>query len=284
LRASIACGDIARARRCQLVRERQPVEHADELAHRRSFGRSAGAGQRHDGAGPRAAHERVALGRQAVRNLAHRLPQIALQRDAIGLVGVGRRHERRVAVGDLEQLDRVREALQPPVTVGLKPPRARVQRRLRRRGEQDLPAQRDRHHAARDHLRDALDLERLRAARDVVRSVRAQPDRADVQPGARRQRRLERTQRALTGQRVADGVVGGVEEQQHAVGLVDLAPAPLRQQVARHPVMRPPDLGHRQVTQRLRQLGAVDHVGQQKDTHVIHRLDGRRTRSPMRSS
>ena len=75
-------------------------------------------------------------------------------------------------------------------------------------------------------------------------AVLAQRDGADMQAGARLERRNELVQRLLVRQRIADRVGSRVEQQQHAVGLVDLAPAPDRQQIACGAVMRGPQRGH----------------------------------------
>ena len=114
--------------------------------------------------------------------------------------------------------------------------------------EQGLPAARERHHARGGGLGQAVDLQRLGAARHVLGAVLAQDDRPDVQTGARLQRHRQRGERAVVAPaRSCTASAARVEQQQHAVGLVDLAPAPLRQQVARHAVVRGPDLGHRGV-------------------------------------
>jgi len=55
---------------------------------------------------------------------------------------------------------------------------------------------------------------------------------------------IERSQRALVRQRKADRVCRSVEQQQHAVGLVDLAAAPGREEVACEPVVGEPERGH----------------------------------------
>ena len=65
-------------------------------------------------------------------------------------------------------------------------------------------------------------------------------------------------------ERVADGVCAVVEQEQHAVSLVDLAPVPGREQCARDSVVRCPDLGHRAVAELLGELRAVHDVRQQQ--------------------
>jgi hypothetical protein len=111
---------------------------------------------------------------------------------------------------------------------------------------------------------DAAGMHRLGAERHIGRQILAQQHRADMQAGARRQRRLQRLQRRLVGEREEDGVVGRIEQQQHAVGLVDLAAAPARQQVARQAVVRRPQRGHARIAQGHAEARAVDHIGQQQ--------------------
>jgi hypothetical protein len=111
---------------------------------------------------------------------------------------------------------------------------------------------------------DAAGMHRLGAERHIGRQILAQQHRADMQAGARRQRRLQRLQRRLVGEREEDGVVGRIEQQQHAVGLVDLAAAPARQQVARQAVVRRPQRGQARIAQGHAQARAVDHIGQQQ--------------------
>jgi hypothetical protein len=135
-------------------------------------------------------------------------------------------------------------------------PRGRRQQRLAGGG--------DRHHARRDRLRDPFDLERLGAARDVGGVVRAQAHRPDVQAHARAQPRVDRRQRAVVVERVAERVRGAVEEQQKAVALVDLAPAPGAQPLARGTVVRGPQRARRGVAERLGQPRAVDEIGQEE--------------------
>ena len=190
-----------------------------------------------------AADEGVAFCRQMARDLAHRLPQVAAAHDAVRLVGVGRRREAAVRHGaELEHLDRLVDALQPVVAVA-----ADLRRRVeagaferlpRRRAEQRLPAAGHGHHPGGERLREAFDLDRLRAERDVVGGRLAQHDRADMQAGACREAELGH--RRVIVQRIARGIGGGVEEQQEAVGAVDLAPVVAAQQVARPAVVLGP--------------------------------------------
>jgi hypothetical protein len=74
------------------------------------------------------------------------------------------------------------------VTVRLHRQRGGAERALRFAVSRIWHRLRKRHHAGRGRLRDAVDLERLGAAPDVVGAVLAQDHRTDVQPGARLQR------------------------------------------------------------------------------------------------
>jgi hypothetical protein len=179
-------------------------------------------------------------------------------------------------IADLEQLDGVGDALQPPVPKRLDALRNHAQREAGVGAQQRLPAEGDRHHPCGDRQRQAVDLDRLGAAGNVGGAVLAQRHRADMQAGTGLERQPECGQCAMVGQRVADRIGGPVEQQQHAVGLVDLAAAPDRQQVARGPVVGGPECRHRGVAERLGQPGAVDDIGQQQGVQGGHRWRARR--------
>ena len=70
--------------------------------------------------------------------------------------------------------------------------------------------------------------------------------------------------------RLGGGGDRGLEQQQHAVGLVDLLPVPLAQQVARQAVVPGRELRVGLVAQLLVERGAVDQVGQQQSPFVVH--------------
>ena len=217
------------------------------------------------------ADKSVAFGGQAVPHLPHRQPQIALTHDSIGLGTVGRRREGRVLVTEFEQLDRFGHALQAPMPMRLKTQGGRPERRAGVRGQQSLPAHCGRHHARGQRLGQAFHLERFGASRNVGGNVLAQTHLAHMQAGTRLQRHRQCGQCAVVGQRVTSCVEGMVEQQQQAVGLVNLAPVPARHQVARHAVMRRPQRGHRGVAEPLRQRCAVHHVGEQHRELIAHK-------------
>ena len=216
------------------------------------------------------AQERGALLRQVVRHLAQGQPALAGSHHAVGLVGVGRRQEGRRA--DLEQLDRLRHPLEAPMAVRVHLLAGRRQRLQRVGAEQGLAAAGQAHDARRGGLGHAVHLQRLGAAGHVLGRVLAQDHRPHVQAGARPQGVMQARERRVVGTRVGHRVVGALEHQQHAVGLVDFPPAVGRQQLACRAVVRRPQRGHRGVAQRLRQLGAVDDVGQQQGADFNHGL------------
>ena len=223
------------------------------------------------GQGRCATHESVALGRQAVRYLAHRQPQFALADDAVGLVGVGRRRKAALAVGQLEQFDRVVQPLQPPMSVRLQAQAVRFTQGAQRRGrQQNLPAQGGGHDTRRGGFGGALDLDRLGSPRHVGGRVLAQRHHAHMHPHPRVQRWLHAGQRALVGQGEVDRLGGGLEHHQHAVGLVDFAPTARGQQVARQAVVLGPHRGNGDIAQLTRQAGAVHDIGQQQGSEFAH--------------
>jgi hypothetical protein len=94
---------------------------------------------RHLGQRLGSADERVAFGGQVVPHLAGRQPQVTLPHDPICLLDVGRRREGR-AVSDFEQLDRIIEALEAPVSMRLQMQTVVTQRTSRVGRQQDLTA------------------------------------------------------------------------------------------------------------------------------------------------
>jgi hypothetical protein len=232
-----------------------------------------------------AADEGSRLVRQVVRDLVHGQPPVARPDDAVRLLAAERRQrapaagglelvERLRQLADLEELDRVADALELPVAVRDERVRAGFEALAGRCREQRLAAASDRHDARGDRLGNAFDLERLGAAGDVVGGVLAQDRRADMQADAGGDARRQRRQSAMVGKREGDGVAGALEEDQHAVGLVDLPALAGGEEVACEPVVGGPDLGHGAVAVLLGEPGAVDDVGQQEgldNSHVARR-------------
>jgi hypothetical protein len=175
------------------------------------------------------ADERIALGDEVVSHVAQRAPEFTVADDAIRLFGVRRWRERTQPVhAELEQFDRLVDALQSIVAVALEfgpvGQAGASQRGARRRAEQGLPARRERHHARRERFGQALDLDRLGAARHVGGSVLPQRDRAVVDADADRE--SERLRRAL----VADSEVRGVGD------LVEIRKKPSVRSISRPPL------------------------------------------------
>ena len=169
----------------------------------------------------------------------------------------------------LEEFHRLGQALQPPVAVRDQACRvgrvgAAGQGLAGLAGEQGLAAQRGGHHPGGDGLAQAVHLHRLGAQGHMLGRVLAQGDGPHVQAGTGRQRHRQAGQGLVVGQRATQGVGGVVEQQQEAVGLVDLAAAPLPHQVARQAVVRRPQRGRLGVAQPLGDGHAVDQVGEQQ--------------------
>jgi len=95
----------------RLARATDP-QHRDET-------RAGVEAARQFGQGLATAHEGIKLGGQAVLDVPGRQPDVALADHAIALGCIGGRHEQRVGLADLEQLDRLCNAFHAPVTVRL---------------------------------------------------------------------------------------------------------------------------------------------------------------------
>ncbi|MBS0446180.1 MAG: hypothetical protein JSR59_09545 [Proteobacteria bacterium] len=130
--------------------------------------------------------------------------------------------------------------------------------------QQRLSSDCDPHHPRRDRFGQPIDIQRFRPRCHVLRRGFAQRHLADMNPGPRQQRRIDLPERPVIGLRIADGVGGAVEQQHEPVALVDFAPAPLAQQVARKPVVLLPHLRHRGIAELLGDARAVDDVGHQQ--------------------
>ena len=222
--------------------------------------------------------ERIALARQGVAHLARGPPAVVAADDAKRLLGVvGRRKRRAVANTELEDLDRLGEPLQAIVAVTRdRHPIGRqcvADRGHGGRREQRLPATRERHDASRERLSDSFDLDRLGAASDLVGSVLAQANGADMQASARA--KVERRERFVVGQREGGGSIGLVEEEEKAVAVVDLAAAVAGQERTRLPVVLGEDAGGTRVAQPLDDGGAVDQIGEEKRV-AVHAIALRR--------
>jgi hypothetical protein len=164
--------------------------------------------------------------------------------------------------GRRTELDRLCDAMHQPVSVRLDAPLQDRQRASRVLAQQGLAPGSDGHHA-RDHWQgDTVDLDRLGAAGDIFRRIRTQADGSDVDASTGLDSEPASAQSLVVGERISDGVVDRVEQQEHPIGLVDLATAPLRDQVSREPVMRRPQRRRRLFVELFGQPGTVDNVSQ----------------------
>jgi hypothetical protein len=132
---------------------------------------------------------------------------------------------------------------------------------------QDLSRPRERHQPCGDRLRQSLDFDWLRAARDFLGRVVPTHDFADMDADARGHRRRfelgQLAQPALVLERERDRLHRTFEQQQEAVGLVDLLAAMLSDQVARKAVVAPRQLRRALVPEAIHQRRAVGQIEHQ---------------------
>jgi len=94
----------------------------------------------------------------------------------------------------------------------------------------------------------------------------------DVQACTGGQRNGQLLDGLVVGLRVSERIARVLEQEQHAVGLVDLATAPDRVQVPGDAVVGAPERRCSRVSERFGRRSAVDHVGQQKGSSLAHGL------------
>ena len=217
-----------------------------------------------------AADEAVALGRQAVRQLARRHPGLADPDHAIRLGRIPGRHEARSGRADLEQLHGLRHALQAPEAMALQRLRHRPQRLHGRGAEQRLPTRGGGHDTRRQRQCDAVHLEGRGPLRLVGLGVLAQRHLAHVHAHASPQRYVQSGQAAVVVEREAQRIGGALEQQQEAVAAADLAAAPAAHQLARGAIVSRPQRHHDGVTQLVVEPGAVDDIGHQQRKGFAH--------------
>ena len=258
----------------------------DRLGHLQRQSRLAQTTHAQQGDEARFAQQRLHLGdialathegrdglRQVVGDLAHRHPAVAAAHHAKGLVRIGRRRHLGLTIAEFIELERLGHALELPVAVRAQGPRRRLnvaQRRHRLLREQQLPTLRQRHDASGSGFGDAVNLERLGTQGHVLGAVLAQHQRPDMQACARTQRQRAAGQGSVIFHGVAHGIAHGAEQEQHAVGLVDLATMPLGQEIAREPIVRCPQRCRSDVAEFFSQTRAVNQVGQQQHVGVDH--------------
>ena len=213
-----------------------------------------------------AADKLVALNGQVVGHVAQRLPQIAASNDAVGLLGIGWRREPADTVrAELEQLDRCLDALETVVAVALdvRMINRHVPQCIASAGShQCLSAAGKRHHARRERLGEAFDLDGLCTARDVGGGVLAQRDIAKMQADARH--KPEPAQCRVVGEGEVCCILNRIEQQEEPVGSVDLAPVVLPQQRPRATVVPDPDASGLHIAKALDQQRAVDDVSEEE--------------------
>jgi hypothetical protein len=141
-----------------------------------------------------------------------------------------------------------------------------AERRPRRLRDERLAAARERHDARRDRLGDALDLDRLGAARNVGRIVLAQRHRADMDAGASEE--AERRDRVVVRERERRRLRGVGEEEEEAVAVVDLAAAVAGEEGARGAIVLGEDARRARVAEPLDERGAVDQIGEKQRVRV----------------
>ena len=128
--------------------------------------------------------------------------------------------------------------------------------------EQRLPAAGERHDARGERRGEALDLRAVGAAGDVLGRVLAQRDWADMQADPGGEREIGKC--VVVGERVAGGVGRVVEQQEEAVGAVDLAAVVACEEIAGPAVVLGPDLRRAGVAEALDQTRAVHDVGEEE--------------------
>src|SRR5262249_55095540 len=140
----------------------------------------------------------------------------------------------------LEQLERFGDAMKAPVSVG---PQAKLRAvHLFRRvcGQERLTPKCHSQYTCRRRQRQTENFDLLRAPSDVLCRVAPQCHGADMESGAHGKWKALHVELSLIRQRVTKGVDCTIEEQQHAVGLVDFGPTPRRQQVSCEAIMNVP--------------------------------------------
>jgi hypothetical protein len=214
-----------------------------------------------------ATDEGIAFRQQVVRHLAHRSPRVTGADHAPGLLAVGRRLEGQRAVGDLEDADRLVDALQHVVAPRFRHGRAGVGEGRRGIGaEQRAPRPREGHHPRGDGFGEPVHLEALGSASHVLFGVLPHRHRAEVDADARLQSELRAG--AVIGQREGRRSTHITEEQEEAVAAVDLQPAVVGQQAPRTPVVLVPHRRGARVAQPLHDQRAVDHIGEHQRSRV----------------
>jgi hypothetical protein len=174
---------------------------------------------------------------------------------------------------DLEDLDRLVDALQPIVAVAADLHRrvetGAVERPPRRRSEQRLPPR------AMAITLAASGFARPSTSTGFAPSATSSADAclsttAPTCSPARAARPSSAIAKVIV-QGMARGVGNGVEQQEETVGAVDLAAMVATQQVARPAIVLGPQGARALVAETLRRQGAVDGIGEQQRDDLAHR-------------
>jgi hypothetical protein len=174
---------------------------------------------------------------------------------------------RRTTIDAHAQLEDLRPARRSPADSGrgIRSPlvgKGVAERGARGLRQQGLAAARQRHDTRGQRLGDALDLDRLGTAGDLLGVVLAQRHRADVKAGARAE--AEGGECLVVGQCERRGREPVGEQQEEAVAVVDLAAAVAGEEGTRAAVMLGENTRRASVAQALDDGSAVDEVGEEK--------------------
>ena len=216
---------------------------------------------------------------------------LALLVDPPHLRGISGRDQRREALAahfaDLHRLGHALEPIgavgQPAQLLGTVEAHGATARYVEgATGQKRLAAARQRHQPRRDRLGQPFHLERLGAALDVLGPVLVQHDFAEMDPDTGLDLAAvilrQPPQRPVVAEGVEGGFEGALEEQQEAVGLVDLPPLVIGQEVPGETVVTPKKFRSGSVAELLHQPRAVDQVADQQrlqDRAVRRRISSR---------
>jgi len=131
-------------------------------------------------------------------------------------------------------------------------------------GQEGLPSGRHRHDPRDHRLGNPLHLDRLGPPGHIGRGIGPPDDLTDMDPDPRLEGDLERVAQGgelvVVGDRVADGADGPVEQDEKAVGLVDLLATELGEEIPRHPVVLLEDGRGPLISELFGETGAPDQV------------------------
>src|SRR4249919_696838 len=156
--------------------------------------------------------------------------------------------------------------------------RGAVRQRFGNGGEQDLPGACHRHQARGHGFGQSFHFQRLGADAHGFGAVSPGQHFADMQADAGAQvdvalvAQLDQAAGVIEGE--AEAVDGALEQQQHAIGTIDQATAPLLLQLQDEAVVGAEQIAGRRVTEAFDQAGGIDEIGQQQRAQ-LRRVVGR---------